>query len=147
MLKRLIHALLLTTLVLSFSPSRSALATGARQQDPVVSRAVQLLNEMTPEERVGQLFLVAFKGSTANSDSQIYDLIVNHHVGGVMLQADNDNFTGSPNTVSSAYQLISQLQNAEYQASQPAIPPTPSGTPWPPPASSWRTARTGRAGA
>ena len=46
-----------------------------------------MLANLTPEERVGQLFLVTFQGSTFDENSQIYDLIANHHVGGVILLA------------------------------------------------------------
>ncbi len=73
----------------------------------------QTFQKMTPEERVGQLFLVTFNGMDTSSKSQIYDLIVNRHVGGVVLSAANDNFTSS-NTVPSAYQLISSLQQIEW---------------------------------
>ena len=54
---------------------------------------LQIVRSMTPEERVGQLFLVTFKGRDTGPNSQIYDLIVNHHIGGAVLLADNDNFT------------------------------------------------------
>jgi len=77
----------------------------------------QLFDKMTPEERVGQLFLVNFTGTDISNQSKIYDLIVNHHVGGVVLQAGNDNFVAAPNTVSSAYQLIQNLQQVEWDAS------------------------------
>ncbi len=84
-----------------------------------------MLDKMTPEEKVGQLFLVTFTGSTANEKSQIYDLITHHHVGGVVLRAENDNFVAAPDTVSTAYQLIAQLQDDEWQASlnQPVTNP------------------------
>ncbi len=133
MLKRHISLLLLITVILSISPSVFVRAENARQQDPIVLRAEQMLAQMSPEERVGQLFMVAFKGSSANQDSEIYDLIVHHHVGGVMLLAGNDNFVSTPDTVSSAYTLISQLQNAEWQASQNPSGSIPAGTPSPEP--------------
>ena len=72
-----------------------------------------MVRDMTPEERVGQLFLVSFTGSDAGEASQIYDLIVNYHVGGVTLSAPNDNFIAAPDTASDAYRLIAQLQQAE----------------------------------
>jgi len=78
---------------------------------PIVVR--QLLNAMTPEERVGQLFLVPFRGTEVSATSDIYDLIVNHHVGGVILLAGNDNFTAAPNTLADAHRLIYNLQAAE----------------------------------
>ena len=133
MFKRIIPILLLLAMVLSISPLGIARAGGAFQQDPLVTRARQMLAQMSPEERVGQLFMVTFTGPTVNQESQIYDLIVHHHVGGVMLLAGNDNFVAAPNTVSSAYQLVSQLQNAEWDASQSPSISTPEGTPSPEP--------------
>jgi len=75
-----------------------------------------MLNSMTPEERVGQLFLVTFKGTDTSDTSQIYDLIANHHVGGVILLSENDNFVAEPNTITSAYQSIADLQTIEWDA-------------------------------
>jgi beta-N-acetylhexosaminidase len=94
-------------------------------------RARQMLVQMTSEERVGQLFLVAFTGPAADGNSQIYDLIVHHHVGGVVLSRENDNFVAAPDTVSSAYQLVAQLQKDEWQASQSTPTVTDTGTPTP----------------
>src|SRR5688572_23236038 len=70
---------------------------------------------MTPEERVGQLFLVAFQGTDTHDQTPIYDLIANHHVGGVVLLAENDNFVPQPDTIRAAYRLINQLQTIESQ--------------------------------
>ena len=72
-----------------------------------------MVRDMTPEERVGQLFLVSFTGTDAGEASQIYDLIVNYHIGGVTLSAPNDNFIAAPDTVTDAYRLIAQLQQVE----------------------------------
>lgn len=89
----------------------------AQSLDPA-AQAQALLNQLTPEERVGQLFLVTFQGSVADSSSQIFDLIVNHHVGGVVLTAENDNFTGPNNTPYQTASLIQSLQSADWQATQ-----------------------------
>jgi beta-N-acetylhexosaminidase len=83
----------------------------------------QLFQQMTPEERVGQLFLVTFTGTDTSNLSQIYDLIVNHHVGGVVLRSDNDNFVAAPNTITSAYQLIRNLQQLEWDSASGATSP------------------------
>src|SRR5215216_3713754 len=77
------------------------------------SKAQAVLASMTPEERIGQLFLVTFQGTDTHDQTQIYDLIANHHVGGVVLLAANDNFLPDPDTISSAHQLISALQTIE----------------------------------
>src|SRR5260221_9620310 len=78
--------------------------------------AEAILESMTPEERVGQLFLVTFNGTDTSPESQIYDLIVNHHIGGVVLTAENDNFVAEPDTVTGAHQLINALQTVEWDA-------------------------------
>ena len=88
----------------------------------------QLFDSMTPEERVGQLFLVTFTGTDTSQQSQIYDLIANHHIGGVVLSAGNDNFAAAPNTVTAAYQLIQSLQDIEWNSAQ-NLSGTPTATP------------------
>ena len=75
-----------------------------------------MLAAMTPEERVGQLFLVTFQGTDAHAETSIYDLITNQHVGGVVLQAGNDNFLPEPDTITGTHQLISALQTIESDA-------------------------------
>ncbi len=85
-------------------------------QTPTPSAAIRLiLDSMTPEERIGQLFLVSFNGTDTSEASQIYDLIVRHHVGGVILQAGNDNFSAT-NTLIQTHGLIDGLQRLEWEA-------------------------------
>ncbi len=79
------------------------------------SKVQEVLAAMSPEERVGQLFLVTFQGTNTASDSQIYDLIANHHVGGVVFSTDNDNFVGAPDTITAAHQLSASLQSIAGQ--------------------------------
>lgn len=112
--KRAFYAFMLSALILaSFGAPPQA-----RAQTVVPPPSVrQLFDKMTPEERVGQLFLVNFTGSDTSDQSKIYDLIVNHHVGGVVLQAGNDNFSAAPNTISAAQQLIRNLQQIERDGS------------------------------
>jgi beta-N-acetylhexosaminidase len=83
------------------------------------------LNSMTPEERVGQLFLVTFNGTDTGTDSQIYNLVVRHHVGGVILQASGDNFVAAPDTITGVRDLIERLQDLEWQGTMnPPLDPT-----------------------
>ena len=74
-----------------------------------------ILNSMTPQERVGQLFLVTFNGTDANSSSQVHDLIARYHVGGMVLLARNNNF--SPDAVTQTHDLIESLQRLEWNTS------------------------------
>ncbi|MDH5507298.1 MAG: hypothetical protein OEZ02_08765, partial [Anaerolineae bacterium] len=90
----------------------------AAQPAPTEAMLQAFLDQLTPEERVGQLFLVTFKGTDFSENSQIYDLIVKRHVGGVILQASNDNFKDAPDTITGAWEMIRGLQSAEYQGSR-----------------------------
>ncbi len=94
----------------------------APASDPVVQQAQDLLAEMSPEEKVGQLFITGFRGSVADEETRIYDLIVNYHVGGVILSADNDNFVGGMETITTANTLIHDLQQAEWDGKYSAQP-------------------------
>jgi beta-N-acetylhexosaminidase len=93
--------------------------SNSRQQDDVArQKAINYLQRLTPEERVGQLFVVTMQGSVIDSRSQIYDLIANYHVGGVMLQRENDNFNGEGELVEDMYALTTGLQDIEWESSQ-----------------------------
>lgn len=110
-MSRLIRVLLLSVFLSSFASNPVAAQTPAPS-----SAARAILNLMTPEERVGQLFLVSFNGANADADSQIYDLIVHRHVGGVVLSAQNNNFSET-DTLNQTRQLIGALQQIEWNAS------------------------------
>ena len=111
--------LLLVLLVLDLiSGSTQALASPLSQADDPGTKALALLDRLSPEERVGQLFLVTFTGAKADAESQIYDLINNYHIGGVVLRRDMDNFVAAPNTLQAAHDLTEDLQRAEAAASQ-----------------------------
>ena len=79
--------------------------------------AQNLLEQMSPEERVGQLFLVTFEGNSPQPEDPIIDLIANYHISGVLLSKENDNFVETPETLAEASRLIELLQDAEYEAS------------------------------
>jgi len=51
------------------------------------SFVADLMNRMSPTEKVGQLFLVTFIGSDVGLDSDIARLISEYRVGGVILLA------------------------------------------------------------
>src|SRR5690606_37533621 len=108
---------LLTSLLEPFSVARA-------ETSFQTSQAQAIWAAMTPEERVGQVFLVTFRGTDTHDQTEIYDLIANHHVGGVILQASNDNFLPAPDTIPAAHQLISDLQTIEWQSSTPPAPGT-----------------------
>lgn len=91
--------------------------------------ATAILNSMTPEERVGQLFLVTFTGTDTSATSQIYDLMTRYHVGGVVLLVQNDNFAQAPDTVIQAHTLIKNIQQLEWDTSKnPVVDPVTGQT-------------------
>ncbi|MDJ0754489.1 MAG: glycoside hydrolase family 3 N-terminal domain-containing protein [Ardenticatenaceae bacterium] len=98
-------------LICLISTSSFAFAT-ERQQDepPGAAEALALFSRMSPAERIGQLFLVSFEGSQITDNSPIYTLIRENHLGGVLLTADNDNFTDQGSTISDVRLLIDTLQ-------------------------------------
>ena len=117
-LKRFIASLLLVAFLLLQVSVFQVIA----QTDTPATEASRLLESLSPEERVGQLFLVTFSGTATDAETQIYDLIVNHHIGGVVLSTQNDNFTSAPDTVANAHQLISELQRIEWEDAQSFLP-------------------------
>jgi len=115
-LKRIFSALMMLS-ALTIIASLLQPMPAARAETPLQSSKAQaVLATMTPEERVGQLFLVTFQGTDTHDQTQIYDLITNQHVGGVVLLAGNDNFLPAPDTIPASYQLIGELQKIESDA-------------------------------
>ncbi len=104
-----------------FLPINSVFGQTESPPTPSVEKVDELLSNLTPEERVGQLFIVTFQGSSIGPDLPIYDLIHQHHIGGVVLLSQNDNIVpqdGDPSTIPQQVQsLINQLQKAEYDSS------------------------------
>lgn len=117
-MRRFYRLLYFTLILLLLLNGSMGLAAPASQEVDPFNLARSMLAGMTPEERVGQLFLVTFNGVDAAAQTPIYDLIVKYHVGGVMLRADNDNFLEHDETVPFTQVLARQLQNHEYNASQ-----------------------------
>ena len=89
---------------------------------PPSQRAASLLEELSPRERVGQLFLVTFNGQDTGPNTPIFDLTVNHHIGGVVLKKENDNILNNENVVEESWTLTNNLQWNEYNATQDAQP-------------------------
>lgn len=95
--------------------------------DDRLAEAQRILSRMSVEERVGQLFLVTFQGDQATRDDDISALILNYHIGGVVLEAKNENITGFgeleniPNQVST---LTNDLQRLALLGITSTLPDT-----------------------
>jgi beta-N-acetylhexosaminidase len=120
--KRILTFLVLVNFLISvYSPVMRGIASNAHQADIPSMRAQLILDKMTPQEKVGQLFLATFTGSSVDETTQVFDLIVNYNIGGVVLINANDNFAPAPDTVTKAHNLITDLQTLEWQKSQGLI--------------------------
>jgi beta-N-acetylhexosaminidase len=101
------HALLFLAVFLALPLSTIPLR--AQEVEPS-AQAEAILMGMSPEERVGQLFLVAFVGSDAGPGSHVARLITEDLVGGVVLLASNSNFINAPDTPRQVAELANALQ-------------------------------------
>lgn len=84
-------------------------------------QAQNLLDNLIPEERVGQLFIIEFNGTVVDEESEIYRLITEGHIGGVILKRDNDNFTDTTNMLLATWTLNQNLQQADWNFSRQSI--------------------------
>lgn len=127
---RLIRLLLLITILLSPSHPTPAVAAPKRQAETQNEQAAQIVADLTPEERVGQLFLVTFTGADTGAESPIYELITQYHLGGVVLLAANDNFSGTQTFITGTIALTSALQSvaAGDTSGQDALQTRPPST-------------------
>ncbi|MGL4648295.1 MAG: glycoside hydrolase family 3 N-terminal domain-containing protein, partial [Caldilineaceae bacterium] len=96
----------------------------------------EILAGMSAADRVGQLFVVTFRGADTSFESAIAELIYAYRVGGVMLGAENGNFSNEPgaNTARQVAELTNKLQGLAYGILLPtehALQPVPN-EPWPP---------------
>ncbi len=108
--------LLSSVILISLSPLGFAYANNS--WDTSFRKAETLLASLTPEEKVGQLFLITFNGNDTSAASPIYDLIVNYHVSGVILNRDNDNFLNPDQMPKDCWDLVNNLQLLEYDGSR-----------------------------
>ncbi len=83
-----------------------------------------LIDGMSVEERVGQLFLVTFAGSDLSPESDVAQLITEYRVGGVVLLTDNGNFTNAEDAPRQVTELTNGLQALAF--SQPLTGTTTS---------------------
>jgi beta-N-acetylhexosaminidase len=111
-MKRLWRWWFIATCVLCFmlSGGRKTAVIAQDETATIEDQARSLFNSMSAAERVGQVFLVPFVGDSAPANSDIADLILNYHVGGVVLLAENNNIIGDDNLQNVPTQLA-ELNN------------------------------------
>ena len=82
------------------------------------SRVAEIMQALSPEQRVGQLFVVTFDGSIISPESAVYSLIGGYGIGGVMLTAEHDNFDDREDVLLATRNLVTDLQQLSWQATR-----------------------------
>ena len=114
-----------------------AAASAAWTDGEQLKRLAQAVVEhMSPEERIGQLFVVTVRGADIQLDSDIVQLIHAYNIGGVVLSPRNGNFSNERgvDTPRQIATLTNQLQSLAYGVlltPENALQPVPLA-PWPP---------------
>jgi beta-N-acetylhexosaminidase len=101
---------LITALVILIGLFTSMTPAQAQSPDPVE----ELMSRMSVEDKVGQLFIVPFVGSNANPDADIFFLLTEYKVGGVILLATNSNFNNDPSAPRQIAELTNSLKTIAY---------------------------------
>lgn len=112
-----------------FNPLLSGFSVQAQQDVTPEDNAQDMLALLSPEERIGQLFLVTFKGMKVDEGTPIHNLIISEHIGGVVLLAANDNFNSDDDSMQQILTMNRQLQLSRWAASQqPQLDPVTNQT-------------------
>jgi hypothetical protein len=90
---RVLIIVLVMGLLLTATQPQPLVAQG-EETDPVLA----LMEQLTVEEKVGQLFLVPFIGQDLGLESDIASLITDFHIGGVVLLERNGNIVNEGET-------------------------------------------------
>lgn len=113
-MRRLLRAaFLLATLIL---PTAHRPASVPAQEADLDQQVEVLMAQMSPEARVGQLFVITFFGRDVSADSDIARLIREYQVGGVVLLRENDNFSDQGSLPQQVYDLTADLQTLASQS-------------------------------
>ncbi|MCW5849814.1 MAG: hypothetical protein KIT87_07000 [Anaerolineae bacterium] len=112
-----IHLLRLVCLILV---AAVVLRGSAAEAQGTVEAALiqQIIDRMSIEERVGQLFLVTYQGADVNPNSDVGQLIRSLRVGGVVISPANGNFSNEADTPRRVAELTNALQTLAFDANR-----------------------------
>ncbi|MCS7252131.1 MAG: hypothetical protein NZ572_06875 [Thermoflexus sp.] len=115
-MRRWIYWALAIALAMGMFPAAPTVAQGA--EDEFIAR---LLAQMSPEAKVGQLFLVTLPGPIARPDHPLRPLLTEQRISGVVLSPDHGHFTNLGDTPSELLSVTLSLQQ-QVVALRPFIP-------------------------
>ncbi len=109
--------LLVLLLLALLQGAGTALPARAQAPEALAEEVEALIEAMSPEQRVGQLFLVTFPGAVAEEEGVAATLVRELRVGGVALRASNGNFVNSGDTATALTTLTNSLQALAQEGS------------------------------
>lgn len=116
-------AVLLGSVNAQTSSSQAVIAPELAEQAALEARIDAIMDQLSVEEKVGQLFLVSFVGQNATPADAIAELILEYKIGGVVLMEVNNNIDNdAEDTPAQVANLTNQLQNRAYEATRHATP-------------------------
>ena len=115
---KLLFQLLVTCALMASVVGMAWAAPPQQTSSSAEEKATQLMEALTPEEKIGQLFLITMDGTDVGEDSNIFDLVSNQHIGGVVLLASHGNFVSDGSVLNQTLNLNRQLQMDRWTASQ-----------------------------
>ncbi len=133
---RILASALLLALAAAGSPAPARAQPDAAEPDTASLQAAaeRLAAALSPEERIGQLLLVPFPGPGAEDSSAVARLVVERHLGGVILDPLNGNLQSGPEAPRQVAALAAALQtrhresHARYLPLFVALAPGPDGS-------------------
>ncbi|MBA3534931.1 MAG: hypothetical protein H0T73_23725 [Ardenticatenales bacterium] len=126
-MKRSLNRTVLILLLLCYAGQHLLPLRSVHAQEPSSDTVVvnQLIAQMTPEQAVGQLFLVTLPGQDISEGSLAVTLVRDLHVGGVALRASNGNYSNAGNTPQELLALTNGLQTLAQAGSTGGESPSP----------------------
>jgi len=112
-ISRIINGVLLAGMIFS---NTASISTGPFQQS---TPAESILADMSPEEKVGQLFVISTSLDQLGDQDSLYDLVENYHIGGILIQPGS--LTGQDYSSDDLIKLIGDLQQYRWDVSQQEI--------------------------
>ncbi len=115
--KRSVNLILFLCIVLSVLPSFPVYAQEGEDNSFARVQAKNILETLMPAEKVGQLFLITFDGIDTSPNSEIYKLIRDFHIGGVVIKQQNGNIPDE-DSGGDLSELIDAIQQIASDTSQ-----------------------------
>ena len=110
---------------LGLAPLPAAEASNGQPADPQ-SGAAAALDNLSDEDKIAQLFLVTFTGSSVDPAAAIFQVLRRYHLGGVVLTRANDNFDDRTDVRAALYALTGALQAANQDQAPSGVIATPT---------------------